>query len=213
MLIFLTIGVAGCAPAAPSSVSSAAVSTASSQPKYVLSAKDAAKIEEYSKLPDSDEEIIALYHKYFDLSDTGKEELAEYGYTEKQIAQIDYQDYVILMKDLPINPNNPGGRTYGDLEEEARQNYAKYKQDRMPTPEQRERLDELGIDDWLLWEMIDEGYDSVGNLLSLPEKKLIELRDVVAGSVLVGEAGQNWRQMIRARYFEITGKTPFVDAG
>jgi len=180
----------------------------------VLSAEDAAKIESYKELPDSDEEIIAAYHYQFDLEDYLKTSLAERGYTEEQIARIDKQDYEILTKEWPINPNNPGGRTYGDLEEEAKQKYEEYKREKMPTPQQQAPLDELGIDNWLLWEMIDEGADTtVDELLSLPEEKLIEMRDSVAGYILIGEAFENWRQMIRARYFEITGGKPFVDAG
>lgn len=211
VFIFLIIGTAGCAPAAPSAVFSETSAVSSSQPKYILSAEDAAKIESYKELPDSDEEIIAEYHYQFDLYDYLKTSLAERGYTEEQIAQIDKQDYEILTKDWPINPNNPSGRTYGDLEEEGRIKYEKYKQDRMPTPEQQARLDELGIEDWLLWEMLDEGYDSVEVLLNLPEEKLTDLRDVVAGAILIGEAFENRRQMIRTRYYEITGGKPFVN--
>lgn len=155
----------------------------------------------------------SLYHKYFDLDSTQKDELAQRGYSDTQISKVDNEDFKSLesnfmlsddtIKDATIlYPNLKGTDlstwTYSDFERYSQ------KQDDItyaPTAKQTQQLQKRCIPLKMARRMLKE-YCDYDNLLSQSNSKLAVTMKLYIESDQEYTAFNKEKESVRTQYFK-----------
>jgi hypothetical protein len=153
----------------------------------------------------------SLYHKYFDLDNTQKDELAQRGYTDTQISKVDTEDFNKLESkwNLSSADINNAKTIYPDLKntDMSSWTYSDFdaystKQDDItysPTSEQATQLQKRGISLKLAREMLKD-YCTYDNLLLQSDSELTSMQALYTEADKEGSSSVEDKEAVRNQY-------------